>query len=266
MTQYTKYFKNQNMHITYDEILKDFSEIKPTFNPILDICTIKMLGTYIYNKTNFEKWIICPNLIDEIINLSEYYHYLQIQNIIDIIKKAICENKNPSYLFSTIYYFVSDSIKNNIDNVNKYFEIKTNYNDSLNKIKLNYQENWDKIEKEYDIISNILCSNFSELETDTNFQITTDLIDSIGNEASYKVNKLITECLIKETTISFDEIKREFDIQMDEIYEKVIESKKFNKIIHDAILEMYGVQKEIHRMALTLENTSNILRYIKTHL
>ena len=267
MTQYTKYSQNQNMQIEYSEILKDFTEMKPTFNPLLDICTIKMLGSYIYNKSNFEKWAICLNLIDKIIKMTNslYSHYnLNNQDIIDIIKNAMCKNKDPSYIFTTIYHFVSDFLRERMaiaDNAEEYFEMKSKYNESLDKIKLNYQDKWKNIEKEYDIISNILYLNFSELETDINFQITTDVIDSIGYEASDKVQILINSTihLIKKNNILNDVIKKEFNIKMDDIYEKVIASKRFDKLIHDAILDMYGVQKEMHRMELSLEGCSYIL-------
>jgi len=269
---YNKYTQNQNMHVSFNEILKDFSELKPTFNPILDICIIKTLGTYIYNLSNFQKWKICPNIIDEIISMNNslYSHYnLKNQDIIDIIKKAFNKNEVPSNTINKVYYFVSDSIKENLNmnisgDVTKYFEMKSTYNDSLDKIKLKYQDEWNNIEQQYNIIGDALVQNFNELENDLNFERTTEIIDSIGNQASIEVNKIInnTAILIKENPTLSSQIKIDFDKKIDEIYERVIKSQNFEKSIHDVILDMYGVEKTMHRMSLSLECCSNLLKSI----
>ena len=61
---------DMNMNISFSKLLQDITMIKPTFNPILDICTIKSIGGYITNLTNLQKWKICPKLIDEIIHMN----------------------------------------------------------------------------------------------------------------------------------------------------------------------------------------------------
>lgn len=249
---YNKY--SQNQIVSFNEILDDFSQIKPTFNPILDICIIKILGGYIYNIKNFQKWKMCPNIMDEITSYN-----INNSDIVNIINKA--SYNDPSHTINKVYYHVSDTIKNSLnmnnkDDVYKYFEMKSNYNDFLNTIKIKYQESWSDIEKQYDIITNTLLDNFKEIDDDLNYQLTTELIDSIGSEASEKVNKLIN------MTSKLHKI--DFDKQMDQIYEQVISSKNFDKLIHDVLLDIYGVEKAIHRMALSLDNCSNMLNnYIK---
>ena len=260
------------MNILFSKLLQDITMIKPTFNPILDICMLKSIGGYITHLTNFQKWKICPNLIDEIISMNNtlFLDYkLNNQYIIDLIKKASSLYESPSYTVNKVFYFVSDSIKEslnltNSDDVSKYFEMKSNYNDSLNQIKLLYQDEWDSIEKQYEQISEILLKNFSELENDINFKITTEIIDSIGNEISKQVEILIkqTAILLKENVKLKSEIKVDFDKKMDDIYEKVISSKNFDIIIHNALLDMYEVNKTMHRMALSLEDCSNLLNMI----
>jgi hypothetical protein len=277
MTQsiYSKYSQNQNMDISYDELLKDFTTIKPTFIPILDICTIKTLGSYITNITNFQKWKTCPNLIDEITRIAhtaEFVDYnLKDQDIIDILQNARNKYENPSYTINKVSYYVSDRIKESLnmmkaDDVSKYFEMKSNYNNSIDKIKLKYTDAFLDIEKQYEVIADTLCENFSELENDMNFEITTEVIDSIGNEASKEVESLIkrTIILIKENNVLSlsPEMRIDFDNAMDQIYEKIIASKNFDNTIHDVILDMYGVEKAMHRMSLSLENCSYILNKI----
>jgi hypothetical protein len=251
MNLYTKY--SNSITISYNEILNDFSQIKPTFNPILDICTIKTLGSYITNKINYEQWQNCPNLIDELMigmNL------------------AISKCKKPSYTINEVSYQVSDIIKASLDmnnplDVSKYFEMKTKYNEYLDQIKLKYTDGWDDIEKQYENITNILMENFSELENDLNFEATIEIIDSISNEASKKIEILIKEAaiLIKENGLT-SQIKIDFDKCMDEIYEQVVASKKFDKVIHDIMIDMFGVEKAIHRMSLSLENCLRLLKMI----
>ena len=268
MNLYTKYSKTNSITISYDEILNDFCQIKPTFNPILDICTIKTFGSYITNKINYEQWQICPNLTDEICMI----HVDKIQDIVDIIKQGSSKNEKPSYTINKVYYFVSDTIKADLTSkqkdlssldVSKYFEMKSKYNESLDQIKLKYTDCWNDIEKQYENIGNILIANFSELENDVNFETTIELIDSIGNEASKKIDVLIkrTATLLKDTELTL-QITNNFNKQMDEIYEQVVLSKKFDKVIHDIMIDMFGVEKEIHKMSLSLLQTIEIVRQI----
>ena len=276
---YNKYSQNQSMYLSVDEILNDFSMIKPTFNPILDICIIKTLGNYIYNITNFKKWEICPNLINEIINIkdnksmqynlpnnsTDIFYNINNQDIIDIITKASSKYEQPIYTINKVYYFVSDYIKEhldikNSDDIDKYFTIKAKYNEYLDIIKLNYTDTWNEIDIIYEKISNILFENFTELENDLNFEKTINIIDSIGIEANKKIQHLInsTALLIKDNIIS-PQLKLDFDKNIDQIYEQIISSKKFDKLIHDVIVDMYGVEKSIHRMSLTLEHCSHVV-------
>jgi len=266
---YCKYSMNQNMYIPFNEMLNDFGQIKPTFNPILDICTIKIIGGYIYNRMNFEKWTSCPKLLDEVMYMNENYN-IKKQDIADIIKKGSSKYKDPSYTISEVSYYVSDCIKSSLDmnkrdDVQLYFEIKENYNMFFDKIKEKYQDEWDNIDKKYEDISNMLLENFSELENDLNFESTVEIIDSIGYEASDKVKQLIetTANHIKKNYIISSQIKIDFDNKMEKIYEDVVTSKKFDKIIHDTMLDMYGVEKAIHRMSLSLENCSNVLNMLQ---
>lgn len=266
MNLYNKYSQNNSITISYDEILNDFSQIKPSFNPILDICTIKTLGSYITNKINYEQWQSCPNLANE----------LAIYDMnLDDIKIAISKYKKPSYTINQVSYLVSDMIKANLDmnnptkkktefsslDVAKYFEIKSKYNEYFDQIKLKYTDCWTYIEKHYENIVDILMENFSELENNLYFQETVAIIESISNEASIKIEVLIkqTAILIKENGLTL-QIKIYFDKCMDEIYEKVVASKKFNIVIHDVMIDMFGVEKAIHRMSLSLENCANILK------
>jgi len=207
--------------------------------------------------TNFQKWELCPNLTDEIIMFHDEDFNIRNQDIIDIITLAKNKYKQPSYTINEVSRFVSDNLKNRIANsidVSKYFEMKTTYNNFLDKIKLKYQDSWDKIEKQYDSISDIMLENFSELENDLNFEKTIELIDSINDEASIQVERLLTQ--IKKTGGVVD-----FNKQMDDIYEKVIKSKNLDKY-HDVMLDMYGVEKEIHKISLSCDKLSSVLQCI----
>ena len=256
MTLYTKYSQNNSITIPYNEILDDFSQIKPSFNSILDICTIKTLGSYITNKINYEQWQSCPNLANE----------LAIYDMnLDCVKIAMSKYKKPSYTINEVFYLVSDMIKANLDmknpnNIAKYFEMKSKYNEYFDQIKLKYTDCWTYIEKHYENIVDILMENFSELENNLYFQETVEIIESISNEASKKIEILIkhTAILIKDDLLT-SQIKINFDKHMDEIYEEVVASKKFNIVIHNVMIDMFGVEKAIHRMSLSLENCANVL-------
>jgi len=196
---------------------------------------------------------------------------INTQDIIDIITKGISKFEKPDYTINKVYYFVSDCIKesqlklkilNNEDNINKYFEMKDKYCKSIEMIKLKYMDKWKEIDTSQ-VSYDTIYENFSELENDINFIATTEIIDSINNEASKEINTLINNIskLLRDEKLDIlsPQIKIYFDNMMDQIYEKVILSKNFDKYIHDIIVDMYGVQKSIHRMSLSLESCSNVL-------
>jgi hypothetical protein len=259
--------------ISFDELLILFSSVKPKYVPILDICTIKTFGDYGYNVCKYIMWKACPTLITEIIGVNTLYSYYNIaeQDIIDIIKTAISKNDTPSSIIDKVYYFVSDSLLKNIDKSNKdevtnYLSMKYKYNNSLKELTLKYKDTWDDLEKQYENISDALCQNFNELETDDSFEKATELIESIGKEASVIINTLINKTkasiLISKNPELTIQIKLDFNKNMDEIYERVISSKHFEKSIHEVILDMYEVNKEMHRMSLTLEQAIDIVKQL----
>jgi len=259
----------KTIDISFDELLILYSSIKPTYVPILDICTIKTFGDYGYNVCKYIMWKACPNLIAEIIRVNTLYSHYNIseQDIINIINTAITKNDIPSSIIDKVYYFVSDTLlkninKSNKDEVNKYFKMKSAYNNSLQELTLKYKDIWDDLEEQYEKISDVLCKNFNELETNEEFEEATELIESIGKEASLYINTLVNKkaILISKNPELLLQIKADFDKEMHEIYERVITSKHFSKSIHDVILDMYEVNKEMHRMSLTLEHSIDIVK------
>ena len=60
----------KNLCIPIDEMIADFSKIKPTLVQLYDICIIKTFGNYIYNLRNRQMWEACPELLNEILNIN----------------------------------------------------------------------------------------------------------------------------------------------------------------------------------------------------
>ena len=136
--------------------------------------------------------------------------------------------------------------------------MKSDYNDSLQELNLKYNDKWNWVDKQSESIGECLLQNFDELENDSNFIKAAEVIESIGRDAGKEINKLINKTAIllkdnKDDTELSSQIKIDFDTHMDEIYERIISSKKFDKTTHHEILDMYGVEKAMHRMSLSLE-------------
>lgn len=267
---YNKY--NQNWSTSLGKILTHINIIKPVYkNSLEDIYDIMKLGTCIYNVRNFQMWKVCPNLINEIIDVNTLYANYNIneKDIINIVNQAIIENIKPSSVTEKVFSFVCESLRKhvkigNIDDINNYFDMKTKYNDSLTLLNLKYIKKWNKLEKTHDKVENAIYKHIDTLNNDGNFTKMTDMIDNIGNESSLYIKELIKNVviLIKPTDKLSPQIKLDFDIKMDEIYEKVIASKNLSKTDYDFLLNMYSVEKEMHRLSLSVEYSKIVLSAI----
>ena len=267
---YNKY--NQNWSTSLGKILTHINIIKPVYkNSLEDIYDIMKLGTCIYNVRNFQMWKVCPNLINEIIDVNTLYANYNIneKDIINIVNQAIIENIKPSSVTEKVFSFVCESLRKhvkigNIDDINNFFDMKTKYNDSLTLLNLKYIKKWNKLEKTHDKVENAIYKHIDTLNNDGNFTKMTDMIDNIGNESSLYIKELIKNVviLIKPTDKLSPQIKLDFDIKMDEIYEKVIASKNLSKTDYDFLLNMYSVEKEMHRLSLSVEYSKIVLSAI----
>ena len=266
---YNKY--NQNWSTSLDKILTHMNMIKPVYkNSLEDIYDIMKLGTCIYNVRNFQMWKVCPNLINEIIDVNTLYANYNIneQDIINIVNQAIIENIKPSSVTDKVYSFVCESLRKhvkigNIIDINNYFDMKTKYNDSLTLLNSKYIKKWNKLEKKHDMVENAIYKHIDKLNNDENFIKMTNMIDSIGKETTLDIKELIKNIVILiKPTVELSpslQIKLYFDKKMDEIYEKVIASKDLSKTDYDFLLNMYSVEKEMHRLSLSVEYSKIVL-------
>ncbi len=279
---YNKY--NNFTNFSFDEFKNDLGQIKPLYKPIIDICIMKSIGNLVDKMLNLKKWNSCPNLKNEIIDMTKQKFPLLIseETISSIYNEAMQTNKTPSNAIDNIYYKVSDDLKSNIksdQDIKQYFDTKNLYDEQLRQIKLKYQDTWDQLDNDFEQLNDIIIENFEELENNAFFEETIELIEKINDEASVQVKQLIelTRNLLKKEFLLtkeikgvtsnhiFEKIKKdlliEFNNEMDQIYSNVIASKKFDKSIEFMFLELYDVEKSMHRLSLTFDYGSDFINY-----
>jgi hypothetical protein len=290
----TKYCLNSsNMNLSFEEITKDFKTIKPSLIPILDISLASMLGKYLYRYGILKKWNCSSNLLEEILlSIKSNYPILEkiINSNIEKIKFDTQEAKNNFEDPSSLKFEdrITDTIlelyKENTINFDKFdqkcmmdlitfkYEILKLITDS----KSIYKIKWNEINKNLEILEDILINNFEELEDEPMFQDTISMIEKINTAAEKEIKLLITYTLelintgkefcknansIEDVYIYEDmkkTIKKKFNKQIDEIYYKNVMLYNFSTEIRNALLEMFEVEKSMHRLALTFSEIETI--------
>ncbi len=276
----TKYNKSTNLiDFSFDEIKKDLVQIKPTYKPIIDICTIRIIGDFVNKMMVQHMWNQCPNLAEEILQLTTTIVpevNISLEEIINNINSLKSKDTLPSSAIFKLYDIVSDNLKTKINMCNKsdieyYMNFRSKYHQALETLKLKYIDNWNELEEQVENLNDIIGQNFIKLENNKNFQTTMEIIDEINDIASNQVNKLIGQTTQTfndileqkietggvQSVLFVEDLKRElvesFNVQLEQIYVNVISAKKFDTYSHNIILSLYDVNKEMHRMSLTLE-------------
>jgi hypothetical protein len=281
------------MNLSFEEITKDFKTIKPSLIPILDISLASMLGKYLYRYGILKKWNCSSNLLEEILlSIKSNYPILEkiINSNIEKIKFDTQEAKNNFEDPSSLKFEdrITDTIlelyKENTINFDKFdqkcmmdlitfkYEILKLITDS----KSIYKIKWNEINKNLEILEDILINNFEELEDEPMFQDTISMIEKINTAAEKEIKLLITYTLelintgkefcknansIEDVYIYEDmkkTIKKKFNKQIDEIYYKNVMLYNFSTEIRNALLEMFEVEKSMHRLALTFSEIETI--------
>ncbi len=280
MTDITKYANCRNI-VSFEEMIDDFSQIKPSNIPIIDICTVKMMGNYAYMLENYEKWQVCPNIASEVFAILNA-NYPDLNFTLEEFNQLIENNKtkSPSSIDLQIFELFDAKYKqiyslNDTESMKKYFSSRMNNYSIIGEIISKYKLNWNEIEQKYELVEEIVSDNFGDLEEDENFNLVIENIEKIENSANNKIESLIGSyvCVGKELYIELIKNKtviesitiletlkknmyQQFDKEMDEIYTKEIKTQRYSDDISKFIFSLFEVSKSMHLLSLGLEFAS----------
>jgi hypothetical protein len=280
----TKYNTESIYMATFEEMNKDFQVLEPTKIPIIDISIINTIGKYIYEFTNYQKWIICPNLKDElinmIINLSNKTKKINVYDL-NLIFEKYKNNKNSPDSYSIkneLFEFVDEIIKkqllifplNEEQSLKEYMDFRMNFQKEYKFIISNYTIYFNEIDIKVENIMEILMNKFEKLEELPEYEDTINIIENINTRVSIKMDKLIsfTNDLLKKAkeqssslvgyngVMLFEKLKKNimisFNKEMDLYYDNEIKALKFDDSINDVLLQLYNVEKAMFRFSLRL--------------
>jgi hypothetical protein len=278
---YNKYKNFNPATVLLDELKVDvYENIKPTSISAIDFCMIKMVGDVSNELVKYNKWQKSKGLVDDIIAFT-FKNYpllpINIADITNIIEETKGKNEDPATIDLKIIKVIKTNIGNFLENtknkegwtvlMDTYFKYRNNFSEILVKYKLE----WKKIENETKEIEELVLKNFEPLTEDPNFIATFEVIEDIATETKDKIENLIKKILVdyenepqEQNCVNNDNDKFNrflgiFETEMNKIYEKSIKSRKFSQQITDMLLEVYKADKEMHKLALSVEFTNNLL-------
>ncbi len=287
-----KYMNPDNIKTTtYEEILQDIQKFKLTGVPIVDMILVKNLGDFLNKKFNYDKWKVCPNLIDEIYtNMHQKLENCTIEY--NHIEKYITKLRNEYYDVQSIDFkidtYMTDYLrsiywvdKSNEENIQKYFTNKQIVQEIMKEIKFKYECAWNEIEEQSEHIEKILSNNFEEIEEDQRYIASEMLLEKINNDAC-KYIKSIREHIVEKIKSEYKnyvilnpnanlnefdkiykELQNEFKEQVEKVYKKVLLDNKIDKNIQQHILELFIVEKSMHMFNMSLDLTELTLSQLK---
>ena len=290
-----KYMDLNNIsNITYEELCKDCNNFKLSGTPLIDMICIKHLGNFIDTKFSNEKWLICPNIIDDIYNalIQKLPNcHIKYNDIARCINKLRKDNTDPysidvnieSYMtdYLRYVYWQNEAIKQTDENINMYFSSKKIVNNTMKEIKNKYVCEWNEINQKIENIQHILFIIFDEAENNPDYIMASCLLDKINNDACKYINPIrinIIEQLKSEyknniilNTVSefnnlekvYNKLKKEFLQEIEKVYEKVLIDNKIDSSIQKHILEFFVIEKSMHEFNLSLDLIQLILSQFK---
>jgi hypothetical protein len=278
MTELIQKYTNKDLSISFEEMLEDFSKVNPTNIPINDICLLRLMGDYSYKMQNKEKWSFCENignLFFDVFNAKYPNFHFSLSDFQDIVSQN--KDSSPSSIdlkfcdFLDKLYKEKYSLKTT-DDMQKYFSFRMSVSQEMQTILSPYKIDWNEVEDKYEKLEEVIGNNFGHLQDDENYASTMDTIEDIKQKANKKIESIIKKYVtdIKEMYLQAIQNKspveiiliktelqtliyKDFDIDMDKIYEDVVKTYNFNNIINDFMLTLFDVDKSMHRLALNMD-------------
>jgi hypothetical protein len=266
-----------NPYVSIEEMTLDFNVIKPSGNPINDICFIRIIGDYISNNMIYKQWEECPYIINEMytmlcINFPDIY--FTMYDFGSIIESHRNKLKTPKIIDLMVLDFIDPLFKKyfslDIDPKKEYIK---EYLDARNLLRIKskeiitvYEIKWNDIESVFDELTDMVESKFDCIDNDPNYAIAVEIIENINYEANIKVEQLIKSTsgvmnlsrnIYESNYPKFDEIKmvlfNDFKSKLNSIYHDIIVTKNFDNTVYQIVSNLFESEKAKSVLFLQME-------------
>ncbi len=196
---YDKYYTLPS--ITSDELTKDIECIFPSNDPLIDVSVLKSIGDLTFRLINKQKWLIAPNIKDEIISLvknlfeKDNYHfdykmnYLELSKIISVYIDGY--DNTDSLLIKVkeiVNFYIIEQCEFMYSSV-----LKLNFNRKLNYIFNKYCTPWKIITDNYQTPLLIISSRFDDISENELYIEAVKFLETVDNSAQKVISNLITK-------------------------------------------------------------------------
>jgi hypothetical protein len=279
-----------------------YENIKPTAIPGIDFCMIKMVGDVYNELIKYTKWQRSKDIKQDIITFTFNNYPLlpiNIKDINDIIEESRNKNEDPSTLNIKLDKAIKINIADFLANTNNeeghklLMDTYYKYHNNFPEVMIKHKLEWKEIEDEFKEIEKLIFKIFEPYIEDPNFIDTFQIIEDISNETKIKIEKLSKRILLDfqndnnnnnnnnknnnnnenpnpnlnqndnyNDNDKFNHFLGIFETEMNKIYETSVKSRNFENQITDMLLAVYGPDKEIYKISLTIDFTNNLLTKI----
>ncbi len=264
-----------NYDLSVDELVELVKQTKVTYNPLDDLLKIIKLGDIVYNVINFQKWKVCNDLYDYVVNNLQdkmpfiIYSQTELKELINIPRE---KNKQPSTTKHDLIEFIrSTYISNtgfdysctNIDDIvkgRKYLDFMNVLRYNIDIVYKKYIAEWDEIDVKYAVIDELIEQHFCDIELEEEYVNFTDKLTKLMDNID-----ILMKPLCKYTKEYVD------SGNMDRDYEMCFNAVMIKNNIDDATKEllkssMYLTNLELHKININIKSANLLLSECGQHI
>jgi hypothetical protein len=257
-----------NYDLSADELVELVKQTKITYNPLDDLLKIVKLGDIHYNVINFQKWKVCNDLYDCVVNNLQdkmpfiIYSKTELKKLINIPRE---KNKQPSTTKHDLIEFIrSTYISNtgfdysctNIDDIvkgRKYLDFMNILRYNIDIVYKKYIAEWDEIDVKYGFIDELIEQHFSNIQLEEEYVNFTDKLTKLMDNIDILMKPL---CKYTKEYVNSG--------NMDRDYEMCFNAVMIKNNIDDATKEllktsMYLTNLELHKININIKSANSLL-------
>jgi hypothetical protein len=283
---YDKY--NSIPNITSDELTKDIECIFPSTDALIDVCILKSIGDLFFRLINKQKWMVSPNIKNEIIELvkeilaNEHFEYkMNYDELYKIISTFIDNYDETDSLLKKIREIINFYITQQCEFMYNSV-LKLNFNRKLNYIFNKYCTKWKIISDNYSVPLQIIASRFDEITNSELYLEAVKFLETIDSSSQKVINDLINKSILEFNSfyvavykaidtgvMNSDNIAKinrietavfnDFQIKVDDICNSLIQKLKLRNELNKIINDIFRINHSTHLLTLKLQLSMNVI-------
>jgi hypothetical protein len=257
-----------NYDLTVDELEELVKKTKITYNPLDDLFKIIKLGDIIYNVVKFQKWKVCFDLYERIVEILHdkmpdiSYSETDLRNLIDIPRE---KNKLPfetkhnvidyirSIYISTTGFDYSCTNSDDIVKGRKYLDFMNILRYNIDSVYTNYNLIWDEIDVDYGVLDDQLEEHFSDIEIQEEYVNFSDKLMKLMNDIDILMKPF---CKYTKEYVDSGNIDRDYELCFNVVMIKNNIDDTTKELIKSS---MYLTNLELHKLNISIKSANSLL-------